>query len=183
MYQSIDKVFVMRISRSLWPDSTVVFCAANTVGSTHVYLPQLMKCSQLKVVQRNSRIGPAALLILILTFTPRILLQDRVEFVRTDRECRFQRSLYHGRNTGSQVVGTEPFLHVFLQFPQNVRELSPLRLGEFIHALQCTIEHPAVQKIHLLQQAKFQVMKELPELRDPDNKVQTRVINEAHTVP
>ena len=43
--------------------------------------------------------------------------------------------------------------------------------------MQCTIEHPAVQKIHLLQQAKFQVLKELPELRDPDNKVQTRVIN------
>jgi len=72
---------------------------------------------------------------------------------RLSTPCKYEGKLYSGKGVApleqSRVISTKPFLHVFMQFPTQV---STNRRREFFKALRCTLEHPAVIKVHLLQE-------------------------------
>mmetsp|Transcript_8060 Transcript_8060/g.35653 ORF Transcript_8060/g.35653 Transcript_8060/m.35653 type:complete len:332 (-) Transcript_8060:1496-2491(-) len=93
--------------------------------------------------------------------------------------CAYRPELYEGppvRIIGTQKrVSSSPFLHIFLQFPQNEADLPTVRYQEFVKALQCNIWHPAVKSIHLLQERDFD-LGSIPLISDRANKVVVHII-------
>lgn len=122
--------------------------------------PPILVCGNAPSVRQRRQQASSLVFILSVLFYVILLvgarrwIEEWMAVRRLSTPCKYEGELYSGKVIASVdqspgVVSTIPFLHVFMQFPSKV---SRNRRREFFKALRCTLEHPAVLKVHLLQE-------------------------------